>query len=136
MLLHVVEEGQRVLVRHPDGTMEVVAGPRRIWKGRKTFLAMKHHVAHPGEYLIVRHRDGRQEHRAGQHRGESRSVVGDALAAAARPRVLQVHADEFAQRREVERVRGGGEVRGEVGRGVGVECEFERLDSVRQFDRQ
>lgn len=65
VLTYVVEEGQRVLARHPDGTMEVLAGPRRVWRGRKTFHPMRHHVAHPGEYLIVRHRDGRQEHLPG-----------------------------------------------------------------------
>ncbi len=65
VLIYVVEEGQRVLVRRPDGTMEAVAGPRRLWRGRNTFQPMLHHVAHPGEYLIVRHRDGRQEHLPG-----------------------------------------------------------------------
>jgi len=62
---YIVEEGQRVLVRNPDGTMEVVAGPKRLWHGRRTFQRMVHHVAHPGDYLIVRFRDGRQEHLAG-----------------------------------------------------------------------
>ncbi len=62
---HVVEEGQRVLVRNPDGSMEVIEGPRRVWRGRRHFQRMVHHVAHPGDYLIVRYRDGRQEHLAG-----------------------------------------------------------------------
>ena len=62
---YIVEEGQSVLVRNPDGTMEVIVGPRRVWRGRRTFLRMIHHVAHPGDYLIVRYRDGRQEHLAG-----------------------------------------------------------------------
>jgi hypothetical protein len=62
---YVVEEGQRVLVRNPDGTMEVVEGPRRVWRGRRQFQRMIHHVAHPGDYLIVRYRDGRQEHLPG-----------------------------------------------------------------------
>src|SRR5262249_7514836 len=62
---YVVEEGQRVLVRNPDGTMEVVEGPRRVWRGRRHFQRMIHHVAHPGDYLIVRYRDGRQEHLPG-----------------------------------------------------------------------
>ena len=62
---YVVEEGQRVLVRNPDGTMDVIVGPKRVWHGRRRFQRMVHHVAHPGDYLIVRYRDGRQEHLAG-----------------------------------------------------------------------
>ncbi|CAN5899319.1 hypothetical protein BH23PLA1_BH23PLA1_08610 [soil metagenome] len=54
-----------MLVRRPDGTMEIVAGPRKVWKGRNIFKKMAHHVAHPGEFLIVRYRDGRQEHLPG-----------------------------------------------------------------------
>ena len=62
---YIVEEGQSVLVRNPDGTMDVIVGPRRVWRGRRKFQRMIHHVAHPGDYLIVRYRDGRQEHLAG-----------------------------------------------------------------------
>ncbi len=62
VFFHVVEEGQRDLMRRPDGTMEVVVGPRRVWRGWRTFQRMQHFVAHPGEFLIVRFRDGRQEH--------------------------------------------------------------------------
>jgi len=62
---YVVEEGQRVLMRRPNGTMEVIAGPRRVWRGRNSFQPMPHFVAHPGDYLIVRYRDGRQEHLPG-----------------------------------------------------------------------
>jgi hypothetical protein len=65
MWFHVVEEGQRVLVRNPDGTMNVITGPMRVWHGRRKFQRMLHHVAHPGDYLIVRFRDGRQEHLTG-----------------------------------------------------------------------
>ena len=65
MWFYIVEEGHRVLVRNPDGTMEVVEGPRRVWRGRRHFQRMIHHVAHPGDYLIVRYRDGRQEHLPG-----------------------------------------------------------------------
>ena len=65
MWFYVVEEGQRVLMRNPDGTMEVIVGPRRVWRGSGTFQPMPHHVAHPGDYLIVRYRDGRQEHLPG-----------------------------------------------------------------------
>jgi hypothetical protein len=62
---YVVEEGQRVLMRRPNGTMDVIVGPRRLWRGWNTFRPMVHHLAHPGEYLIVRYRDGRQEHLPG-----------------------------------------------------------------------
>ena len=65
MWFYIVEEGQSVLVRNPDGTMDVIVGPRRVWRGRRKFQRMIHHVAHPGDYLIVRYRDGRQEHLAG-----------------------------------------------------------------------
>ncbi len=65
MWFYIVEEGQSVLVRNPDGTMQVVAGPKRVWQGRRKIHRMIHHVAHPGDYLIVRYRDGRQEHLAG-----------------------------------------------------------------------
>jgi len=65
MFFHVVEEGQRVLMRRPDGSMTIVIGPKRVWRGRKVFMPMRHFVAHPGEFLIVRYRDGRQEHLPG-----------------------------------------------------------------------
>jgi hypothetical protein len=65
MWFHVVEEGQRALMVRPDGRMEVIVGPKRVWKGGSRFEKMKHFVAHPGEFLIVRFRDGRQEHLVG-----------------------------------------------------------------------
>jgi hypothetical protein len=65
MFFYTVEEGQRVLVHRPDGSVAVVAGPKRVWKGRNRFERMKHHVAHPDQFLIVRFRDGRQENIAG-----------------------------------------------------------------------
>src|SRR5262249_36625631 len=65
MFFHVVEEGQRVLMRRSDGTMSVIIGPQRVWHGRNVFLPMRHFVAHPGEFLIARYRDGKQEHIAG-----------------------------------------------------------------------
>jgi hypothetical protein len=49
----------------PDGRMEVIVGPKRVWKGSNRFEKMRHFVAHPGEFLIVRFRDGRQEHLVG-----------------------------------------------------------------------
>jgi hypothetical protein len=65
VFFHIVEEGQRSLMRRPDGTMEVIVGPRRVWRGWKVFRPMEHFIAHPGEFLLVRYRDGRQEHLAG-----------------------------------------------------------------------
>jgi Type II secretion system (T2SS), protein E, N-terminal domain len=62
---YVVDKCQHALMRRPDGTMEVLAGPKRVWRGRNTFHPMPHYVAHPGEYLVARYRDGRQEHRPG-----------------------------------------------------------------------
>jgi hypothetical protein len=49
-------------MRRPDGTMTVIVGPKRVWRGRRTFRGMQHVMAAPGEFLIVRHRDGHQEH--------------------------------------------------------------------------
>lgn len=62
MWYYTVEEGQRALMVHRDGRMEVVVGPRRVWAWRRRFEKMRHFVAHPGEFLVVRFRDGRQEH--------------------------------------------------------------------------
>jgi len=60
-----VEEGQRALLIRQDGRMEVIVGPKRVWRGASRFERMRHYVAHPGEFLIVRFRDGRQEHLIG-----------------------------------------------------------------------
>jgi hypothetical protein len=65
MFFYVVEEGQRVLVRESDGTLQIVQGPKRIWRWLRTFQPMRHFIAHPGEFLIVRYRNGRQEHLVG-----------------------------------------------------------------------
>jgi len=65
MWYYTVEEGQRALMIRRDGRIEVVVGPRRVWKGSSRFEKMRHFVAHPGDFLIVRFRDGRQEHLVG-----------------------------------------------------------------------
>lgn len=65
MWYYTVEEGQRALMICKDGRMEVIVGPKRVWKGSNRFEKMRHFVAHPGEFLIVRFRDGRQEHLIG-----------------------------------------------------------------------
>lgn len=62
---YTVEEGQRALMIRWDGRMEVIVGPKRVWKGWNRFEKMRHFVAHPGDFLIVRFRDGRQEHLTG-----------------------------------------------------------------------
>ncbi len=65
MWYYTVDEGQRALMIRRDGRMEVLVGPKRVWKGWNRFEKMRHFVAHPGEFLIVRFRDGRQEHLTG-----------------------------------------------------------------------
>ena len=65
VFLYTVEEGQRVLMRRPNGTMEMIVGPRTVWRGWNTFKAVGHYIAHPGDYLSVRFRDGHQEHLPG-----------------------------------------------------------------------
>jgi hypothetical protein len=102
MLFYVVEEGQRVLMRKPDGTMEVLVGPTRVWRGRNHFRPMVHHVAHPGEFLIVRYRDGRQEHLPGpagvwfDPRVHREILQEDALQIAAKEAVVVYSRDEDA----------------------------------------
>jgi hypothetical protein len=65
MWYYTVEDGQRALMVRRDGRMEIIVGPRRVWKGWSRFEKMRHFVAHPGDFLIIRFRDGRQEHVAG-----------------------------------------------------------------------
>lgn len=65
MWYYTVEEGQRALLTHKDGRIEVIVGPRRLWAWGKRFERMRHFVAHPGDFLVVRFRDGRQQHVAG-----------------------------------------------------------------------
>ena len=65
MLFYTVEDGQQALMVRPNGSMRVIAGPQRVWRGFCTFRKMNHYVAHPGEYLIVRFRNGSQEHLPG-----------------------------------------------------------------------
>jgi len=65
MFYQTVEEGQRMLMKRRDGTMEVLIGPRRVWRWWRSFEPLPHYVAHPGQYLDVRFRDGQQEHVVG-----------------------------------------------------------------------
>jgi hypothetical protein len=62
MLFYTVDEGQRVLMRRRNGTMQIVEGPQRVWAWGRSFKPMQHFVAHPDKFLTVRFRDGRQEH--------------------------------------------------------------------------
>jgi hypothetical protein len=65
MFFYTIAEGERVLVIEPDGHMQIIEGPARVWRRKRSFQPMAHYVAHPGEFLIIRHRDGRQEHLPG-----------------------------------------------------------------------
>jgi len=62
---HTVDDGQRALMIHRNGRMEVIVGPRRVLRWDRRFERMRHFIAHPGDFLLVRFRDGRQEHLAG-----------------------------------------------------------------------
>ncbi len=65
MFYYTVEEGQRVLQTNLNGSMAVLEGPCRVWKGFSRFEPMQHYVAHPGEFLVVKARDGHEEHLTG-----------------------------------------------------------------------
>lgn len=65
MFFETVEDGQRSLLIHENGRMDIVVGPSRVFTWGKRLLAMKHFVAHPGEFLVVRNRDGKQQHLTG-----------------------------------------------------------------------
>lgn len=94
MFYYTVEEGQRVLMRNRDGTLEEVVGPRRIWRGSRKFTPMRHYTAYPGQFLNIRYRDGKQEHKAGpveawlDPRVHQEIVVEDALQLAAKEAVV------------------------------------------------
>src|SRR5688500_12784704 len=45
MFFFVVEEGQRVLMRRSNGTMQIIVGPRKVCRGWSRFLKMEHYVA-------------------------------------------------------------------------------------------
>src|SRR5262249_18411882 len=47
MWYYTVEEGQRALMIRKDGRIEVIVGPKRVWKGSNRFERMRHFVAHP-----------------------------------------------------------------------------------------
>jgi hypothetical protein len=94
MFFYIVEEGQRVLMRRHNGSMEILIGPRRVWRGWNTFQPMRHFVATPGKFLIVRYRDGQQRHLPGpaeiwfDPREHLEIVAQDALQLAAKEAVV------------------------------------------------
>lgn len=61
LMYYTIAEGQRVLAHRRSGKIEIIAGPKRLWKGRTRFEPMRHYVAHPSQYLSVRYRDGAEE---------------------------------------------------------------------------
>jgi hypothetical protein len=94
MLFYIVEEGQRALMRRLNGSMEIIVGPRRVWRGWRTFQPMRHFVATPGKFLIVRYRNGQQRHFPGpaeiwfDPREHLEIVTEDALQLAAKEAVV------------------------------------------------
>ena len=64
-LFYVVPDGKRVLMTRRDGSVQILVGPKRVWRVGRRFEPMTHFVAHPGQYLISRFRDGKQEHLPG-----------------------------------------------------------------------
>lgn len=61
IMFYTIAEGKRVVAYRPNGEMDILAGPARVWKGRTRFQPMNHFVAHPGQYLSIRFSDGREE---------------------------------------------------------------------------
>ena len=61
MMFMTIAEGERMLAYRPNGKIDVLQGPRRIWKGMTQFARMQHFVAHPAQYLSIRFRDGRED---------------------------------------------------------------------------
>lgn len=64
-MFYTIDEGQQVLAYRPNGTIDLIEGPKRVWKGRSRFERMPHFIAHPSQYLTIRFRDGREETRLG-----------------------------------------------------------------------
>ena len=61
LMFYTVPEGKRVVAHRFDGKIDILDGPKRVWKGLTRFEPMKHFVAHPGQYLSIRFRDGGEE---------------------------------------------------------------------------
>jgi hypothetical protein len=94
MFFYTVDEGQHVLMRRPDGTMDVIVGPKRVWRGWKRFFPMQQFVAHPDQFLLLRFRNGQQQHLPGpvdvwfDPREHLSITVQDALQIAAKEAVV------------------------------------------------
>jgi hypothetical protein len=93
-------------------------------------------LAGPQPLPVLLERDRREEPRVRQHRREAGGVIDHTLVASAGPGVFEIHADEFAQHREVQRVRPRRQVPREVGVGVVLHGQLERLDPVGEFGRE
>ncbi len=61
LMFYTVPEGKRVVAHRFNGKIDILDGPKRVWKGFTRFEPMKHFVAHPGQYLSIRFRDGGEE---------------------------------------------------------------------------
>ena len=60
-MFYTIAEGDRVLAHRPNGKLEVLYGPLRVFKGWTRFEPMRQYVAHPGQYISIGYRDGREE---------------------------------------------------------------------------
>ena len=100
MFYYTVREGEKVVKQNKNGSIDIIEGPRRIWKGSTKFQPMQHFVAHPGQFLIARFRDGKQNHYVGpcdlwlDPRVHSDIEVKEALSLAAKEAVVVYGAAE------------------------------------------
>ena len=110
MFYYTVEEGQRVLMTELNGTMSLLVGPQRVWRGWRRFEAMDHHVAHPGEFLIIKHRDGHEEHTAGpadlwfEPRTHESIIKQECLQISAKEAVVAYRHDNGPEQRTTRRI--------------------------------
>ena len=65
MFYFTIAEGERVLAYRRDGTIEMLVGPKVVFKGWTRFAPMDHYVAHPGQFVRLRYHDGREETKLG-----------------------------------------------------------------------
>ena len=65
MFYQTIQEGERVLVGHNNGTADIVEGPKQVWVWGKKLTWLERFTAHPGDFLVIRFYDGRQEHLSG-----------------------------------------------------------------------
>lgn len=65
MFYNTIAEGERVLAYRRDGTIEMLVGPKVVFKGWTRFAPMDHYVAHPGQFVRLQYHDGREETKVG-----------------------------------------------------------------------